>query len=124
MPEIFTMAEAAEALGISRFTLKYHLRQGGFFEGFGRIMGRTRVFTLAEVEAMCEKKKAMPPPGQAVSVLDGERRGKLAYEIHNLEGLSWAKIAERLGYTSESGAWRAAKRYEHSLQPKAKKKAK
>jgi excisionase family DNA binding protein len=49
LPDIYTVEQAAQYLGLTRRGIKYHLYESGYLSG--KTLGHTIVFTRAELDA-------------------------------------------------------------------------
>lgn len=104
---VYSSETAAEMLGISLPTLKRHIYQTKILAGFGKMVGRTLVFTDDEISKMRAKLDAIPGRGntQRSRKQVADRQDK-ALALHE-QKKSLQEIADALKFTDTSGVLRA-----------------
>jgi len=95
-----TIAEAAAHAGVTDRTIRAWVAAGAL------PLARTRRPLMVELGAVDAAKRDRVERRHT-----SDARGARAYAMHAAGHAAWADIADALGFTSESGAWRVARRW-------------
>ncbi len=121
MATLYTLKMAAEVIGLKPETVKYHLYVSGYLKGFGTLVGKTLVFTEAEVNRMREKAATFPARrtmlskgSRATRAMPVPERDQLALSLQR-DGKTLLEIARIIGYSDATAASRAIARAKRRL---------
>jgi hypothetical protein len=101
MPEVYSLREVAEKLGMAPQTLEHHIYMSGLYAGYGRDIGHSMAFSQRELDEMVAKRPDRPRSGEPEKMVDGVSIYELAYRLRE-EGKSYDAIAAALGYKTRS----------------------
>lgn len=109
MPEPYSLREVAEDCEppVHPQTLKRHIYVTKRLAGYGRLVGRSLVFTQKEHDEIIALVKTFPKGGRPVENVRGVKNRHAEALAMFEKGKTLSEIAEALGYADDSGAKRA-----------------